>query len=94
MRIPKGEKRMAQISRMRTVKGIVEHFKAEDKESPVNEYMIRRLIKQKKVPVLYAGNKALINLDLLIEYFNSTNAIGEADNETNEEYGTLRKVKA
>lgn len=76
--------------RMRTVKATVEYFKQEDPETPVNEYMLRRLIKQKKISVVHAGNKVLINLDKFIDYLN--NDVREEQVETLQAYGKLRKV--
>ena len=76
--------------RMRTVKSVVEFFKQEDPETPVNEYMLRRLIKQNEIAVVYAGNKILINLDKFIEYLNSD--VKEKHIETIQDYGKLRKV--
>ncbi|WP_242867775.1 hypothetical protein [Clostridium sp. Marseille-P299] len=76
--------------RMRTVKATVEYFKQEDPETPVNEYMLRRLIKQKKISVVHAGNKVLINLDKFIDYLN--NDVREEQVETVQAYGKLRKV--
>lgn len=77
--------------RMRTVKATVEYFKQQDPETPVNEYMLRRLIKQNKIPVVNAGNKVLINLDRFIEYLNDN--VDVQEEETKQEYGMLRKVK-
>lgn len=77
--------------RMRTVKATVEYFKQEDPETPVNEYMLRRLIKQKKISVVHAGNKkVLLNLDKFIDYLN--NDVREEQVETVQAYGKLRKV--
>ena len=76
--------------RMRTVKATVEYFKQEDPETPVNEYMLRRLIKQKKISVVHAGNKVLINLDKFIDYLN--NDVRDEQVETVQAYGKLRKV--
>lgn len=81
---------MSAVIRMRTVKAVVEFFKHEDPESPIGEYFIRRLVKQGKIPVVYAGNKVLINLDKLIDYLNSENV--EQQEESIQEYGILRKV--
>ena len=35
------------------------------------EYALRRLVKQNKVVYVMAGNKALVNMDRLIDYLNS-----------------------
>lgn len=76
--------------RMRTVRATAEYFRKEDPETPVNEYMLRRLIKEKKISVVHAGNKVLINLDKFIEYLNKD--VREEQVETVQEYGKLRKV--
>ena len=39
------------------------------------EYALRRLVKQNKVVYVMAGNKALVNLDRLIDYLNSGEAV-------------------
>ena len=51
------------IPRMRTAPKIVAEIKALDPDSEVTEHYIRQLIKAGTVPVVWAGNKALINLD-------------------------------
>lgn len=79
--------------RMRSIKATVEHFKKEDPETQVNEYMLRRLTKEGKIPVVHAGNKVLINLDKFINYLNSD--LEEKEDESvqfEQEYGKLRKV--
>ena len=53
----------ASIPRMRTATKIVAEIKALDPESEVTEYYVRQLIKSGAVPVVWAGNKALLNLD-------------------------------
>lgn len=78
------------LARMRTIKSVVEYFKQEDPETPVNEYFLRRLVKQGKIPVVYAGKKVLINLDKLIDYLNRDTTDQQED--SIQEYGVLRKV--
>lgn len=53
----------ATIPRMRTAPKIVAEIKALDPGSEVTEHYIRQLVKAGMVPVVWAGNKALINLD-------------------------------
>ena len=59
---------MEQITtpRMRTAPKIVAEIKALDPGSEVTEHYIRQIIKDSMVPVVWAGNKALINLDDLL----------------------------
>lgn len=54
------------IPRMRTTAKIVAEIKAIDPGTEVTEYCIRQLVKAGAVPVVWAGNKALINLDDVI----------------------------
>lgn len=87
---------MAEISRMRTVGQTVKYFKDNDPETVVGEYLLRKMIKTGELPVVMAGNKALINLDNLIEYFNSKCMPKEQHDEQEElpfEYGKLRRVE-
>lgn len=56
----------ASIPRMRTAAKIVAEIKAVDPGTEVTEYYIRQLVKEGSVPVVWAGNKALINLDDVI----------------------------
>lgn len=51
------------IPRMRTAPKIVAEIKALDPGSEVTEHYVRQLARDGKVPVVWAGNKALINLD-------------------------------
>lgn len=87
---------MAAISRMRTVGQTVKYFKENDPDTVVGEYLLRKMIKTGELPVVMAGNKALINLDNLIEYFNSKCVPKEQDEEQEElpfEYGKIRRVE-
>ena len=55
------------IPRMRTAAKIVAEIKALDPGSEVTEHYVRQLVKCGKVPVAWAGNKALINLDDILD---------------------------
>ncbi len=55
------------IPRMRPAAKIVAEIKALDPSSEVTEYWVRKLIKSGKVPVVWAGCKALVNLDDVLE---------------------------
>lgn len=57
----------ATIPRMRTAPKIVAEIKAQDPGSEVTEHYVRQLVKDGKVPVVWAGSKALINLDDVLE---------------------------
>lgn len=55
------------IPRMRTAPKIVAEIKALDPESDVSEHYVRQLISKGAVPVVWAGNKALVNLDDVLD---------------------------
>lgn len=55
------------IPRMRTAPKIVAEIKALDPETEVTEYYVRQLVKAGAVPVVWAGNKALINLNDVLD---------------------------
>lgn len=55
------------IPRMRTAAKIVAEIKALDPDTEVTEFHIRKLAKSGVVPVVWAGRKALINLDDVLD---------------------------
>lgn len=55
------------IPRMRTAPKIVAEIKAIDPDTEVTEFYIRRLAREGLVPVTWAGCKALINLDDVLD---------------------------
>jgi len=54
---------LEQIPRMRTAPKIAAEIKALDPNTEITEYYVRQLVKEGAVPVVWAGNKALINLN-------------------------------
>ena len=57
----------ARVPRMRTASKIVAEIKALDPDSEVTEYFVRQLVKDGSVKPTWAGNKALINLDDVLD---------------------------
>ena len=55
------------IPRMRTAAKIVAELKALDPDTEVTEFHIRKLAKEGTIPVVWAGRKALINLEDVLE---------------------------
>lgn len=55
------------MPRMRTASKIVAEIKALDPDSEVTEYFVRQLVKDGTVKPTWAGNKALINLDDVLD---------------------------
>lgn len=55
------------VPRMRTIRQAA-------KEANVPEHWLRRAVKEGRVVYVMAGNKALVNLDKLLEYLNTGEA--------------------
>ena len=55
------------IPRMRTAAKIVAEIKALDPDTEMTEFHIRQMAKDGTVPVVWAGRKALINLDDVLD---------------------------
>lgn len=77
------------IPRMRTAPKIVAEIKALDPETEVTEYYIRQLMKSGAVPVVWAGNKALINLDTVLDLLRVGTAPPQAEPVT---VGGIRRI--
>ena len=66
------------IPRMRTAAKIVAEIKALDPDTEVTEFHIRKLAKDGTVPVVWAGRKALINLDDVLDLMGTARPTEEA----------------
>ncbi len=53
--------------RMRTAEKVLEIIKAEDPDTEVTLYHIRRMIRAGAVPVVTCGRKKLVNADAIVE---------------------------
>lgn len=54
--------------RMRTIKEAAAELREMDEKTAITEYRLRQLVLSGAVPSFQAGNKYLLNMDLLIEY--------------------------
>lgn len=57
------------LPRMRTAKKAAEEIKKLDPDTDVTAWAIMRLMKSGRVPMVKAGNKFLVNLDTLLDYY-------------------------
>lgn len=60
------------IPRMRTLRECEAYFKAQDPDTKVTYWRLRRWVMSGKIPCKYSGNTKLINLDVLIDILNDT----------------------
>lgn len=54
--------------RLRTLKECFEYIKSMDSETAITPYFLRQMVVQGKIPHMKAGNKYLINLDVLEKF--------------------------
>ena len=78
------------IPRMRTAAKIVAEIKALDPDTEVPEFHIRKLAKSGVVPVVWAGRKALINLDDVLDLMRLGTA--QPSEETPPAVGGIRRI--
>lgn len=57
------------VPRMRTLDQCAKYFKEQDPETTVTRYRIRQVVLNGTIPHVMCGNKYLVNLDRVIEYF-------------------------
>lgn len=57
--------------RMRTIKEAAAELREMDEKTAITEYRLRQLVLSGAVPSFQAGNKYLLNMDLLIEYISN-----------------------
>lgn len=76
------------LPRMRTIHQIYEYLHDKDPDSKIGEDYLRKLVKQGKIPSYKAGVRHLVNLDRVIEYFNTPHP----EDEPQENYGRIRKI--
>ena len=79
------------IPRMRTAAKIVAELRAIDPGCEVTEYYIRQLIREGALPIVWAGHKALVNLDDVIDLLQRGTQRPEEEPET---VGGIRRLKA
>lgn len=79
--------------RLRTIREAACEIKSIDPNTAVTPYRIRQLILNGILPSVRAGNKYLLNLDLLLEYLNEPTADKFRQAETKEEIGKIRSIQ-
>lgn len=77
--------------RMRTIKQAVKSLRANDSECAISEWWIRQMVKSGNFPSHRAGNKYLVNLDLLEEFLSKPPVEDEKTHVST--YGKLRKIE-
>ncbi len=92
------------LPRMRTIKEAVAEFKAIDPATAINETYLRRLILSGQVPHVKAGNKYLLNMEVLSVYLEGQTGqaveVGPAEptepektkNTTKRQTGVIRRI--
>lgn len=60
--------------RMRTIQEAAAELRRIDPDTAITPYFIRRMVLDGTIPHVSAGNKRLVNLDTLLDYFASSPA--------------------
>ena len=63
---------MNTIPRMRTIKQAITELKAKDSQTAFTETALRRAVLSGQIPHIRAGNKILVNLDVVESYLSGT----------------------
>lgn len=79
---------MTVLPRMRTAQGVIDEIKALDPNTEITLTCIRKLIRQNVVPVVSVGNKKLVDVDQVLEYFTKGNTT------PSESAAKLRRIRA
>lgn len=53
------------MARMRLIKEAIAELKEHDPNTAITEYALRRMVKSGQVPSINAGNRYLVNMDVL-----------------------------
>lgn len=80
---------MTALPRMRTAEGVLKELKAIDPGTEITLHFIRGLILSGKIPVVCAGAKKLVNLDLVFSYLQGGEDVHK---QTPISYGKIRQV--
>ncbi|AFM41948.1 hypothetical protein Desaci_3040 [Desulfosporosinus acidiphilus SJ4] len=77
------------MARIRTIKQAVQSIKEQDPESCISEWWVRQLVKSGKLKCHMAGNRYLIDMDLLEDYLKNP----PAEETGRKPLGILRKIE-
>ena len=62
---------MSALPRMRTAEGVIAELKEQDPNTGITLNFVRGLILSGEIPVVQAGRKKLVNVDLLMDYLSN-----------------------
>lgn len=79
------------VPRMRYTESALEQLRAEDPETPVTAYMIKKLLSSGVLPSVKVGRRRLFNYDDLLAYLQRPQPL-PADREDRETVGGIRRV--
>lgn len=79
--------------RMRTISEAVSEIRAQDPQTAVTAYRVRQLILTGSLPSVRAGNKYLIDLDILLDYLKNPQSDRFKQITSENEAGKIRRIK-
>lgn len=66
---------MASLPRMRDAKGVLAEIQTIDPETPITIHFVRGLIKSGEIPVVEAGNRKFVNVDMVLDFLASQSTV-------------------
>lgn len=66
---------MESLPRMRDAKGVLAEIQRVDPGSPITLHFVRGLIKSGELPVVEAGNRKFVNVDLVFDFLSSQSTV-------------------
>ena len=79
--------------RMRTITEAASEIRAQDPNTAVTPYRIRQLILTGSLPSVRAGNKYLIDLDILLDYLKNPQSDRFKQTTAENEAGKIRRIE-
>lgn len=66
---------MVSLPRMRDAKGVLAEIQAIDPGTPITIHFVRGLIKSGEIPVVEAGNRKYVNVDVVLNFLASQSTV-------------------
>ena len=79
--------------RMRTIKQAMEHIRAEDPDTALAEYALRRMVVSKAIPSTRIGAKYLLSLDILDEFLKAAKEVPSVPAVPVAPTGVIRRIE-
>lgn len=66
---------MASLPRMRDARGVLAAIKEIDPDTPITLHFVRGLIRSGQIPVVEAGNRKFVNVEMVLDFLASQSTV-------------------